>query len=125
MAVAAIVAAFLIMQASRLRIGSGHFYASIYWYSVLFEVLAIISTVVLVRRFSDRSLIPPIIAIVVGLHFVGLYLAIGQVVFVWLAVAMCFAGAAAVMAPQNLRLPIAGFGSSVALWVSAIVMIRG
>lgn len=94
-------------------------------YSVLFEAVLIVLTVVLVRRFSHRSLIPPIIAIIVGLHFVGLYFAAGQVVFIWLAVAMFVVGVVAVLAPQALRLPIAGFGSAIALWGSAIEMLFG
>ena len=124
-AVAAIVALLLIMQAPRLRAGAGYFHAGAYVYSVLFEVVAIFLTVVLIRRFADRSLIPPVIAIIVGLHFIGLRLATGQNVFIWLAVAMCLFGTLAAITPQTLRLPIAGFGSALALWASAIRMIAG
>lgn len=122
---AIIVAILLVMQAPRMRAGGGYFHGDAYMYSVLFEVIAIALAIVLIRRFADRSLIPPVIAIVVGLHFIGLRLATGQDVFIWLAVTMCLFGAAAAMASRTLRLPIAGFGSAIALWGSAIKMIVG
>jgi len=122
---AAIVAILLIIQSPRIGASGGYFHAGAYIYSVVFEVIAIFLTIVLIRRFADRSFIPPVIAIIVGLHFIGLLLATGQDIFIWLAVAMCLFGALATMASRTLRLPIAGFGSALALWTSAIKMIVG
>ena len=121
-AAAIAISLFLIAQLHRVR-SSGYFHSNVYMYSVLFEAVAIIFSVVLLRRFADRSFIPPVIAIVVGLHFIGLRLATGEDVFVWLAIAMCVFGSVAIVAPRALRLPIAGFGCAFALWASAIRML--
>lgn len=124
-AVATIITLLLMMQSSRLHQRSGYFHANYYVYSVVFEVIAIVVTIVLVRRFADRSLILPLIAIIVGLHFLGLRLATGQDVFIWLAVAMCLFGVTGTLASPAWRRLIAGFGSALALWASALKMILG
>lgn len=122
-ALAIVIAIILAIQFPRLRVTGGYFHSGIYVYSVLFEVIAIAIAIVLIRRFADRSFIPPVIAIIVGLHFVGLRGATGEDIFVWIAVAMCVFGAVAALSSRRLRLPIAGFGSALALWGSAITMI--
>ena len=122
---AIIVALLLMMQSPRLHQHTSYFHPDCYVYSVVFEVLGILLAIIFIRRFADRSLIPPVVAIVVGLHFIGLCLATGQDVFIWLAIALCLCGALGVLASPAWRRPVTGFGSALALWASAINMILG
>jgi hypothetical protein len=94
-----------------------------YLYSVAFEVLAIVVAARVLRRSGHTTLIGPVIAIIVGLHFIGLWFATRDAIFIWLAIALCAVGVLATRLQPSVRIAAAGFGSAVVLWGSALIMI--
>ncbi len=99
------------------------FVLSIYLYSVVFEVVAIVVIARALRRSRRTTLIGPVIAIIVGLHFIGLWFATNDAIFIWLSIALCAVGVLAMRLQPSVRIAAAGFGSAVVLWGSALVMI--
>jgi hypothetical protein len=100
---------------------AGRFDSAIFGMAVMFEAAAIVAAVILLNRTHEESFIPPAIAAIVGLHFIGLWRATGDFIFVWVATAMCAVGLAAALSPLPARAPVAGLGSAVALWGAAVV----
>lgn len=97
----------------------GQFDGSIFAMAVAFEALAIAAVVIILNRRDWTSLILPAIAIIVGLHFVGLWRATANVSFIWLALALCVVGLVAASLPAPMRRPVAGLGSALSLWGTA------
>ena len=99
---------------------SGTFDGGIYGIAVAFEVVAILIAAIALNRSGNQSFVPPAVAIIVGLHFIGLWRAMNSAVFLWLAVALCVVGLTAAVLPPFQRLPTTGLGSAIALWSAAI-----
>jgi hypothetical protein len=112
------VSAFLVTAALRAPATPGRFNGAIYGAAVTFEVIAIVVAVLILNRSGQQSLVPPIVAAIVGLHFLGLWLATGNRAFVGLAASLCGVGIVGSLVPPTARLPIAGIGSALALWTS-------
>jgi hypothetical protein len=97
---------------------AGSFGGAIYGAAVLFELVAITTAATLLRRRGRSALLPSAVATIVGLHFVGLWLATGNAVFAWLALALVCVGFGSACVPREWRLTTAGFGSALCLWAS-------
>lgn len=123
-AVAFVVSTTLVILGARhTRMVASRFDLPVYYASVAFEVLAIIIVARLLRILGRRTLIGPCIAAIVGLHFIGLWLATNDLLFIWLSIALCAVGGGAVLLQPAGRTVAAGIGSALVLWFSAIVMI--
>lgn len=74
--------------------------------------------------------IMPTIAIIVGLHFIGLVGAFRSGIFGWVAAAFCLIGAVALFLPVQvgvvmLRQAVVGLGCALALWLSVSPLVLG
>lgn len=98
----------------------GYFNGAVYGIAVTAEVVAIVIAGVILSRTGHNTLIPPVVAVIVGLHFIGLWRAMGSVTFLWLAAALCAIGLFAATMRPAARLPVTGIGSALALWGAAL-----
>lgn len=101
------------------------FNGPIYGIAVTAEVVAIATAGALLTRARRQSLIPPAVAAIVGLHFIGLWRATGNIIFVWIAGALCVVGLTGAAVPKAARMPVAGLGSALVLWSSVIATLLG
>ena len=115
----AVAAARVIRRGNRLQ--AGPFKASYYIAAVIAEVVAIAVAKSWLDARGQESLLLPIVGIIVGLHFIGLWLASRQRLFAWLSGAMVAINLAALVLPLPVRGPqmVSGFGSAAALFVAA------
>ena len=110
----------------------GTFRGRIYGIAVVFEVVAILATIRLLKLFGLPHLLMPGIGFIVVLHFLGLWKATDIRVFLWTAVAMCLVCGIAAFLPGatatgnvDLRRAVTGLGCEVVLWgASASSLIR-
>lgn len=84
------------------------------------EVVAIVAAQNWLAAHGQKQLLFPVIGIIVGLHFIGLWLATGDRVFAWLTSVMVAINLAALLLPlsPDARRMVSGFGSSAALLVA-------
>lgn len=94
------------------------FNGNVYGLSVIAEVFAIVVSAIALNRSHNETFVPPVIAAIVGLHFLGLWRASGTVTFVWVAIALCAVGVAGAAVSAPSRLGVTGFGSAIVLWCS-------
>jgi hypothetical protein len=96
------------------------FAGSYYLAAVAAEIVAIVAAQNWLAAHGQRQLLFPVIGIIVGLHFIGLWLATGDRVFAWLTAAMVAINLAALLLPlgPEERRMVSGFGSSAALLVA-------
>jgi hypothetical protein len=121
-AIAASLAISAVLIARTLRLPQtpdGSFNGRIYGIAVSFEMVVILVATIFLNRTGNQTLIPPVVTIVVGLHFTGLWRASDRAVFLWLAAALCAVGCVAAALPEPRRLPATALGSAVALWSAA------
>jgi hypothetical protein len=106
---------------------SAKFNGLAYWVSVAFETIGILIAVAWLVRKRKTEYIMPAIAIIVGLHFVGLWPAFSDPKALWIAAGFCIVGGLAIAVPAAgaaaLRRTITGFGCSAVLWISSAVSI--
>ena len=74
------------------------------------------------RTHQRTDLLFPAIGVIVGLHFIGLWLAWRRQQFLWLTGAMVAINLVALLAPlsNSGRLMLSGFGSSASLFIGVI-----
>ena len=124
---AALLATALVLKQVPGNSPSTHpFAGGLYGVDVLIEVIAILATVGVLRRFRQQRFISPAVGLIVGLHFVGLWCASEMPVFLWLACALCVAAALAFALGGRLghlrgvedgyRL-LTGSGSALVFWI--------
>ena len=101
------------------RYTSSHFDGLAYLCEIVIEIAAIVALVVSLSQLNKGSLIAPATAAIVGIHFLGVWLATANQTFVWLSIVLCCVGALAAMAPPQFRMSLSGMGSALALWLSA------
>jgi hypothetical protein len=89
------------------------------------EGVAILVAVNVLRNAGMADSVGPAIAIIVGLHFLPLARGIPVRLYYATGGAIVLAGAAALLLPTVERLPAAGLGSAIILWVSAVAIILG
>jgi hypothetical protein len=101
------------------------FRGEIYAGAVVFEALAVGLAAVTLRGRERRGQLAAVIAVITGLHFVGLWLATTERVFLGISLGMAAAGLIALGWPNrpggpDVRLAIAGFGSALVLWAGCL-----
>jgi hypothetical protein len=98
------------------------FIRAYYMCSVAAEVAAIIAAQLWLAAHAREDLLWPAVGVIVGLHFIGLWLASSDRRYLWLTGAMVALNLAALLLPVSTRerIMISGFGSSACLLVSAL-----
>lgn len=99
----------------------GRFVRKYYVAAVVLELVAIVAAQRWLVLHGSENLLFPIIGIIVGLHFIGLWFAMGRLSFLWLTGALVAINLLALLLPLSPegRIMLAGFGSSTALLVAA------
>jgi hypothetical protein len=100
--------------------GGGRFRAGYYIAAVVAEVAAIVVAQEWLRSHNRQDLLFPVIGIIVGLHFIGLWLAWRRDQFLWLTGALVAVNVLALLLPLTRagRTMLSGFGSSASLLVA-------
>jgi hypothetical protein len=102
------------------------FDAPVYGFAAAFEVVGVMLAALALRAPGRRGLIAPVVAIITGLHFIGLWIATGQRLFLGVTFGLCAAGLIALGWPgrpggaADPRLAIAGLGSAFVLWAACL-----
>jgi hypothetical protein len=102
------------------------FDAPVYGFAAAFELVGVMLAALALRAPGRRGLIAPVVAIITGLHFIGLWIATGQRLFLGLTFGLCAAGLIALGWPvrpggaADPRLAIAGLGSAFVLWAACL-----
>lgn len=109
--------------------GGGRFGGGIYGITVGGEMIAIVAAVRLLTRYRREAMIPPVVASLVGLHFIGLWAATGATVFPWVAAAGLCAVAAFGMFVAHRQgasraLAVTGLGSAAVLCLATAAGLR-
>jgi len=79
----------------------------------------------LLKKYELGSFFVQVLGFVVGLHFIGLWVASGQRRYLWLCLSMCIVSLIGVMLPSatsgdfNLRNVVTAYGCAFALWFIA------
>lgn len=117
-----IVIAALTVRAWRLvEPRTGRFSMRRFGIAVALEFAALALAQALLNRSGQTGYLIPVVGIIVGLHFIGLWWAGGGAQYLWLAGAMTAIDAAALLLPPGsaAMLAFAGLGSATALAVAA------
>lgn len=114
------------------RTEAGVFRGRIYGMAVVFELVAIVAAIWLVRRLGLPQLLMPVIGFIVGVHFLGLWKATDLKVFLWTSLAMCLVCGVAAFLPDakandniDLHRVVAGLGSALLLWAASASSLVG
>lgn len=86
------------------------------------EGLAIVAVVIICQNIGAADAIVPVIAIIVGLHFLPLARGIPVPFYYATGVAMVATGGAALLLSEPARIGVTGFGSAIILWVSCVAL---
>jgi hypothetical protein len=99
---------------------TGPFNRKVFMLAVLFEVSAIVFAQAWLMAHGLGAYLLPVVGVLVGMHFVGLWLAWQRRSFLLLAAAMVAVNALAIVLPLQLRgrVALSGFGSAAALLIS-------
>jgi len=104
----------------------GTFRSRIYEITIAAEAIPILAAIVILRRISRRDLLLPVIGLIVGLHFIGMWMTTDLPVFLAVAAAMCaFSALSLLLARGNdsgwsPRRSVAGFGCAAVLWAAGL-----
>jgi hypothetical protein len=92
---------------------------------VLLEAVAIFVAFHMLAAFHMQQAIGPVTGILVGLHFIGLWLATGARIFLLITVGCCLVCAASMLAlPFPAAAIAAGFGMAIVLWGATAATVR-
>lgn len=81
-------------------------------------IVGIYSVTSLLPQLGLDDYLVPAVALIVGLHFLGLWRAAGAPHFLWIAAAMCTVSVSAMVLPHaDWRILAAGVGNALVLWV--------
>lgn len=92
--------------------------------SVLFEALATAACVWALIKLRMGGYIFPAIAIIVGLHFIGMWKASDRTDCLWLAALLCVIAIAVLPLPLPLRNQSLGFSVAATLWICAALRMK-
>src|SRR6185312_8734872 len=87
-----VTAVLLVERCRKSAAGSGLFRRRAYVVAVVLEVAGLYLAMWLLKRYGLESYFMQALGFVVGLHFIGLWLASDQRRYVWLCVCMCLVG---------------------------------
>ena len=122
-ALAAGVVIFGLAAARAIRRGTtrNRFHRGYYLAAVAGEVAALAVAQRWLLTHHREDLLFPIVGVIVGLHFIGLWIAAADRRFLWLAAALVAINLVGVFAPlsRSGRAVVSGFGSSAALLIAA------
>jgi hypothetical protein len=111
--------------------GPGTFRGDVYAEAVASEAVGIVAAVWLLRRFGRPRYILPVIGLVVGLHFIGLWKATDLLAFVWTAIGMAGVSLISLGLPSepagrviDVRRVVSCFGCALVLWATGISGLR-
>lgn len=95
-----------------------------YQIAVILEVLAIYAASAVLPRLGLQDYFLQAVGLIVGLHFIGLYIASGSRRFLGIAAGMSIVSVAATAMPQwidgwHVRDAVTGLGNALALWIGA------
>jgi len=105
------------------------FNGAVYGWAVTLESLAIVITVIALRRRGHSEYIMPSVAFIVGAHFFGLARAMisgGGRVFIWIGGLMCISAAVIIFAlarslvSSAQSMAVTGFSCAIILWAAAV-----
>lgn len=105
--------------------GHGLFRRRAYIVAVVLEVAALYVLMPLLKKYGLESYAVPALGLVVGLHFIGLWVASGLRRYLWLCAAMCAVSLIGILLPGaatghfNMRDVVAAYGCALALWFMA------
>jgi hypothetical protein len=127
-----LVTVFLLLQRCR-NAGSGSrlFRRRAYIVAVVLEVAGLYVAMLLLQKYGLEPFFVQALGFVVGLHFIGLWVASGQCRYLWLCFSMCVVSLIGIMLPSaasghfNLRNVVTAYGCAVALWFIARPTARG
>jgi hypothetical protein len=129
--VSALIGAALLLRlrAIHTSAAAGRFNGATYGWAVTLQSLAIVITVIALRRGAHGDYIMSAVALIVGAHFFGLAGAMvggsGQL-FVWVGALICISAAIIILAlARSVLSPaqsmaLTGFSSAIILWASAV-----
>jgi hypothetical protein len=120
---AMLISVAIVVAATRIPFGrhSAGFDGRIYGIFVTLEAVAIICTVVLLRRLDAKQYVIPVIAFIVGVHFFGMVPALHSNLFWWVGAAMCVLSLAMMsILSQRFWAPVVSVGCALILWLSAL-----
>jgi hypothetical protein len=118
-ATAILISAVLIVRGRKQSAGAGELDRKIFLLSVGFEIVAILAAIYFLIAARRSAFILPALTIIVGLHFIGMWLATGKRDYLSVCAVMCALGFVAVFLPPPFRMQVAGFGSALTLWIAA------
>jgi len=121
-----LVTVFLLVQRCR-NAGSGSslFRRRAYIVAVVLEVTGLYLAMLLLKKYELEPFFVQALAFVVGLHFIGLWVASGQRRYLWLCLNMCIVSLIGIILPDgasgqlNLRNVFTAYGCAIALWFIA------
>lgn len=102
----------------------GLFAHKAYIIAVSAEIAAIYAASAILPQVGLQGFFIQVVGFIVGLHFIGLWIATNSRHFVGIAFGMCLVSLAAMMFPQNwgpflARDAVTGFGNALVLWIGA------
>ena len=89
------------------------------------EGVAIFAGVTLCQNIGAAHAVAPVIAIIVGLHFLPLARGIPVPLYYFTAAALIATGGSALLLSGPARMGITGFGSAMILWISCVALVLG
>ena len=99
------------------RVGDRRFDRKYYIAAVVLEIVAIMLAQAWLSARGESALLFPVVGIIVGLHFIGLWLAMRSSRFLWLSGALVAINLVALLVPlsPSQRVMLSGFGSAASL----------
>lgn len=89
------------------------------------EGVAIFIGVTVCQNIGAAHAVAPVIAIIVGLHFLPLARGIPVPFYYGTAAALVAVGGCALLLQEPARTALTGFGSALILWISCVALVRG
>lgn len=104
--------------------GGAMFRQRTYIVAVILEVAALFAAANLLPRAGFGDELIPAVGMIVGLHFIGLWMATGLRRFIWIALEMCTVSVFSAFLPVvyaglDPRVAICGYGNALVLWIGA------
>ncbi|MGI8438239.1 MAG: hypothetical protein ACR2NX_15295 [Chthoniobacterales bacterium] len=105
-------------------VAASFFRCGVYIFWVALEIVAMNLAMFVLQRFGALDYLLTAVGVIVGLHFIGMWMATGMRRFLGIAAAMCLVSALAALLPAvggglHLRSAATGFANALVLWIGA------